>query len=95
MATVPVPFFKPEHPVMDKIERVAAVVEGRRPDRPPVSFWYHFGPAEVPGPPAVEAHLRHVETYDLDFLKVMNDNRYPRPSRRPTAYCARRATWTG
>jgi uroporphyrinogen decarboxylase len=62
---------------MDKIERVSAVVEGRRPDRPPVSFWYHFGPGEVAGPAALEAHLRHVETYDLDFLKVMNDNRYP------------------
>jgi hypothetical protein len=26
----------------------------------------------------VEAHVRHLETYDLDFLKVMDDNRYPR-----------------
>ena len=63
---------------MNKIERITAVVEGRQPDRPPVSFWYHFGPEAVAGPRAVEAHLRHVETYDLDFLKVMNDNRYPR-----------------
>ena len=30
--------------IMNKIERVMAVVEGRRPDRPPVSFWYHFDP---------------------------------------------------
>ena len=69
---------------MNKIERITAVMEGRQPDRPPVSFWYHFGPEAVAGPGAVEAHLRHVETYDLDFLKVMNDNRYPRkalPSR--------------
>ena len=63
---------------MNKIERITAVLEGCRPDRPPVSFWYHFGPDAVAGPAAVEAHVRHVETYDLDFLKVMDDIRYPR-----------------
>jgi len=64
--------------IMNKIERLSAVLEGLRPDRPPVSFWYHF-PAEcAAGKAAVEAHVRHVETYDLDFLKIMDDNRYPR-----------------
>jgi len=63
---------------MNKIERVRAVLEGRLPDRPAVSFWYHFEPEQVAGPAAVEAHLRHVEAYDLDFLKIMDDNRYPR-----------------
>jgi uroporphyrinogen decarboxylase len=62
---------------MDKIDRVKAVLAGRQPDRPPLSFWYHFPSDCVAGPRAVEAHLRHAETYDLDFLKVMNDNRYP------------------
>ncbi len=69
---------------MNKIERITAVLAGRQPDRPPISFWYHFGPEAAAGPQAVEAHLRHIETYDLDFLKLMNDNRYPRqalPSR--------------
>ena len=64
---------------MDKIERVSAVLEGRQPDRLPISFWYHFGPDAVAGPKAVEAHIRHAETYDLDFLKVMCDGRYPLP----------------
>ncbi len=63
---------------MNKIERVTAVLEGRPADRPPVSFWYHFASDCVAGPRAVEAHVRHVETYDLDFLKIMDDNRYPR-----------------
>lgn len=63
---------------MNKIERVTAVMEGRRPDRPPVSFWYHFPPEAAAGPAALEAHVRHAETYDLDFLKIMDDNRYPR-----------------
>lgn len=26
----------------------------------------------------MDAHLRHLEKYDLDFLKVMNDHQYPR-----------------
>jgi uroporphyrinogen decarboxylase len=63
---------------MNKMERVAAVLEGRRPDRPPVSFWHHFAADCASGPKAVDAHVRHLETYDLDFLKIMDDNRYPR-----------------
>jgi len=64
---------------MNKLERVSAVLEGRQPDRLPVCFWHHFGPDAVSGPKAVEAHIRHVENYDLDFLKVMCDGRYPLP----------------
>ena len=63
---------------MDKMERVSAVMQGRRPDRAPVSFWYHFPPEAAAGAVALEAHVRHAETYDLDFLKIMDDNRYPR-----------------
>ncbi|MEP0842290.1 MAG: hypothetical protein HRF43_06220 [Phycisphaerae bacterium] len=43
-----------------------------------MSFWHHFPPAQASGPAAVEAHLRFRDTYDLDFLKVMNDHFYPR-----------------
>jgi uroporphyrinogen decarboxylase len=63
---------------MNHVERVAAVIEGRPTDRAPLSFWYHFRPEQIAGPAAVEAHIRHAETYDLDFLKIMDDNRYPR-----------------
>ena len=63
---------------MNKIERLNVVLEGGRPDRLPVSFWYHF-PAEcAAGEAAVNAHVQHMEKYDLDFLKIMDDNRYPR-----------------
>jgi len=62
---------------MSSIERVAAVVAGRRPDRPPVSFWHHFPPDCRFGQRAVDAHLEHLSRYSLDFLKIMNDNRYP------------------
>ncbi len=62
---------------MDKVERVMAVVEGRRPDRPPVSFWCHFDADQRCGSAAVRTHLDYLRKYDLDFLKVMNDNGYP------------------
>lgn len=65
---------------MNKVERVQAVLQGRKPDRPPVSFWHHFGAEQVSGQPAIDAHLGHLEKYDLDFLKVMNDTGYPRDS---------------
>ena len=66
---------------MNKIERVSAVLQGKQPDRLPVCFWYHFGPDAVSGPKTIDSHIRHVETYDLDFLKVMCDGRYPLPHR--------------
>jgi len=62
---------------MDKVERVFRVIEGRRPDRVPVSFWHHFADDQVCGSAAVAAHVDHVKAFDLDFLKVMNDNGYP------------------
>lgn len=62
---------------MNSIERVQCVLEGRIPDRPPFSFWHHFLPDEFCGPAAVQAHVSHLDTYNLDFLKVMDDNGYP------------------
>ncbi|UCD28355.1 MAG: hypothetical protein JSV03_14920 [Planctomycetota bacterium] len=64
--------------MMTKRERLETVLAGQQPDRPPVSFWYHFSPAQATGQAAVEAHLKHLEAYDLDFVKVMNDHEYPR-----------------
>jgi uroporphyrinogen decarboxylase len=63
---------------MNKIERVKAVLAGRKPDHPPVSFWYHFGPDRAAGQAAADAHLAHLAKFDLDFLKIMNDTGYPR-----------------
>jgi uroporphyrinogen decarboxylase len=63
---------------MNKIERVRGVLAGTKPDRPPVSFWYHFSSNQTAGQPAIDAHTQHAAKYDLDFIKVMNDNDYPR-----------------
>ncbi len=62
---------------MNAAERIEAVLSARTPDRTPVSFWHHFPPDQVFGPAAVAAHVNHLRRYDLDFLKVMNDNGYP------------------
>jgi uroporphyrinogen decarboxylase len=64
---------------MTPIQRVDSVLAGRRPDRPPFSFWYHLPPDQVAGPAAVQAHLDQLHTYGMDILKVMNDNPYPHP----------------
>lgn len=66
---------------MDRIERVQTVLEGRLPDRPPVSFWHHLNPDQFCGRAAAQAHVAHVDAYDLDFLKIMNDNGYPHTGR--------------
>ncbi|MGD0463840.1 MAG: uroporphyrinogen decarboxylase family protein [Tepidisphaeraceae bacterium] len=66
---------------MTPIERVDAVLAGRKPDRPPFSFWYHFPHDQVAGTAAVRAHLDQLNRYAMDVLKVMNDNPYPHPGR--------------
>lgn len=66
---------------MDSMDRVLAVLAGARPDRPPFSFWYHFPEDQVSGPRAVEAHVHQHQTYQTDFIKVMNDSPYPHEGR--------------
>lgn len=65
--------------LMNKIERVRAALGGREVDRPPFSFWYHFGLQHLPGPSHARAEIEFYRAYDLDFLKVMNDYPYPLP----------------
>ncbi|HXG92805.1 MAG TPA: uroporphyrinogen decarboxylase family protein [Blastocatellia bacterium] len=64
---------------MNKIERVIGALRGDEVDRPPFSFWYHFGLQHGPGRKHAEAELDFYRAYDLDFLKVMNDYPYPLP----------------
>ncbi len=64
---------------MTKIERVEAALEGRESDRPPISFWYHFGLQHERGERHAEASLAFFSYYDLDYLKVMNDYFHPMP----------------
>ena len=64
---------------MNKIERVSGALRGDEVDRPPFSFWYHFGLQHRPGREHAAAEIAFYRTYDLDFLKVMSDYPYPLP----------------
>jgi uroporphyrinogen decarboxylase len=69
--------------MMNKIERLDAVLSGETPDRVPVSFWFHFAKDKIAGEAMAEAHLEYYRACDPDFLKVMNDNRYDMPDDMP------------
>jgi uroporphyrinogen decarboxylase len=64
---------------LNKIERVTSALNGDEVDRPPFSFWYHFGLQHMPGRKHAEAQVDFYRAYDLDFLKVMSDYPYPLP----------------
>lgn len=64
---------------MTKKERVEASLAGHEFDRPPVSFWYHFGTQHEGGERIAELELAFFRYYDLDYLKLMNDYFYPMP----------------
>jgi len=62
-------------------ERVDRALNGNRsPDRPPFSFWHHFG-LEKEGP---ESHARATiafhRQFHTDLVKVMSDFPYPKPA---------------
>lgn len=56
---------------MNREERVRAVVEGKVPDRVPVSVWFHFSVYDQDPVSLAEAEADFVETYDYDFIKMM------------------------
>ncbi|HVQ61161.1 MAG TPA: hypothetical protein VMS53_03675, partial [Burkholderiales bacterium] len=65
---------------MNKIERVVRALKGDETDRPPFSFWYHFGLQHMAGRKYAEAQVDFYRAFDVDFIKVMNDYPYPMPS---------------
>jgi len=62
--------------MMNKIERMRAVLDGKTPDRVPASFWFHFPPEQAHGKKSVQAHLNYYRKAGLDFLKIMNEHPY-------------------
>lgn len=64
---------------MNKIERVSRTLKGLETDRPPFSFWYHFGLQHMPGRKYAEAQIDFYRAFDPDFVKTMNDYPYPLP----------------
>lgn len=59
-----------------KRERLQAVMEGRRPDRTPVSFWQHFPDLDHDAEQLAEALVEFQRRYDLDFVKLMPSGMY-------------------
>jgi uroporphyrinogen decarboxylase len=64
---------------MTKLERFLRAVRGDRADRPPVSAWLHFGSEHLDAATVADLHVRFHRAYDWDFVKVMNDYRFPLP----------------
>ena len=64
---------------VNKIERVNRALKGEEVDRPPFSFWYHFGLHHMPGRTYAEAQIDFYRAYGVDFIKIMNDYPYPLP----------------
>lgn len=60
-------------------ERVKRVLRGADTDRPPYTFWYHFGLEKLPGERHAQATLDFYRKFKPDVVKVMSDFGYPKP----------------
>jgi len=60
--------------------RVNLILNGKRPDRAPFTFWRHFGDSTLPGLKHAAATLEFQRKYHLDIVKVMSDYPYPKAS---------------
>lgn len=59
-------------------ERVDQALRGNALDRPPFTFWHHFGLTDAEAHAA--ATLRFHRDYRTDIVKVMSDFPYPKPA---------------
>jgi uroporphyrinogen decarboxylase len=64
---------------MNPRERVDRALRGEDVDRPPFTFWHHFGLENEPGARHAEATLDFHRKFRTDIVKVMSDYPYPRP----------------
>jgi uroporphyrinogen decarboxylase len=65
---------------MTSKERVDRALRGEEVDRPPFTFWHHFGLQKEPGERFARATLDFHRKFRTDLVKVMSDFPYPRPS---------------
>lgn len=59
-----------------KRARLQAVLEGRKPDRTPISFWQHFPDVDHDADLLAEVLIDFQRRYDLDFVKMMPSGMY-------------------
>ena len=74
---------------VNKIALVDAALSGLRTEVIPFSVWFHFPDSARGGAACARAHLEHYRRYDLDYLKVMNDNLYDMPAAMPVVRLAK------
>ena len=60
-------------------ERMDRVLRGEEVDRPPFTFYYHFGLENRPGHFHAKATLDFHRRFRTDLVKVMSDFPYPKP----------------
>lgn len=73
----------------EKRRIVKSVLEGKKPERVPVGFWFHFFEDELVEATSnealivrnVEGHRAFIEAFNPDFIKLMSDGyfNYPNP----------------
>ncbi len=64
---------------MSKLERFIAAIQGQEVDRLPITTWVHFASEHLEPEITAVLHRRFYQAYDWDWIKVMNDYRYPLP----------------
>ena len=64
---------------MTRMQRFMAAINGEAVDHLPVSMWLHFATEHLSSEETARAHMRYFTTYGWDYLKSMNDYRYPMP----------------
>src|SRR5699024_12166767 len=62
---------------MNKMERFLKASRGEKVDTPPVGSWIHFGSALWQPRLVADVHLQFLKDYDWDYIKVMDDYRFP------------------
>ena len=63
---------------MSPKERVDRALDGKEPDRPPFTFWHHFGLQNQAPFKHAEATLDFQRKFRIDVVKVMSDFPYPK-----------------
>jgi uroporphyrinogen decarboxylase len=63
-------------------ERVDRARNGQPVDRPPFSFWHHFGLQDQPPEKHARATIAFHRQFHTDLVKVMSDFPYPKPGGR-------------
>lgn len=61
---------------MNKTERIKAAIEGKEVDRIPYSLWSHMPGIDLDPVLNAEKTYEFYKTYDVDFIKTMNNGMY-------------------